>query len=592
MSQDEALQILSIDDQTEVSKAIQQYFEANGHSVDTASDGVEGLEMASRTSYDVVLLDLLMPKMDGMKFCRRIRSNAKNAEVGIIVLTAVHDIDTRLTMLRAGVDDYLTKPFSFQELDLRVALQARVTSHRRGLQQSLRGEQRKASNLEIVAEVTRHITGLIDHNQTQVCETTVRMVVDRFGYEVVSIYTIEHDREHAVLYATEGAFADKKAIGHLYPLDKGVMGFVCRSGQSYLADDVRSDPYWVDNPLDQKKSEQIRSVISAPLKFADKTLGCMHIESTRIAAFEESDRLMLETLTGHLAVTLDNARLYQAMDNRTTDLSVHTGILEALNATRDLDVLFKTFALQISHIVSYTGFSVSRYDAEQQTVTYIYVDTPDEALYSGATFAASDSPYTLEVCQHGEAIIIPEVMDKSLSPDFRSRLQQVGIRSGLLAPIKYHDEILGILILSHKDVGNYNEQDVKRIQPLLPHFALAIKQAEEYQALQQAYADLQTAQENILQSERKKTAIDTAEQTGLTLSHEINNPLTAIIGFAELLNRDHPDNSEYQIILEAGQRIAEVVRRLRQLKSVELKSYVSDIPIQMIDLDIPVGKEK
>ena len=592
MSQDEALQILSIDDQTEVSKAIQQYFEANGHSVDTASDGVEGLEMASRTSYDVVLLDLLMPKMDGMEFCRRIRSNAQNAEVGIIVLTAVHDMDTRLTMLRAGVDDYLTKPFSFQELDLRVALQARVTSHRRALQQSLRGEQRKASNLEIVAEVARHITGLIDHNQTQVCETTVRMVVDRFGYEVVSIFIIEHDREHAVLYATEGAFAHKKAIGHLYPLDKGVMGFVCRSGQSYQADDVRSDPYWVDNPLDQKKSEQIRSVISAPLKFSDKTLGCMNFESTRIAAFEESDRLMLETLTGHLAVTLDNARLYQAMDNRTTDLSVHTGILEALNATRDLDVLFKTFALQISHIVSYTGFGVSRYDAEQQTVTYIYVDTPDEAFYSGATFAASDSPYTLEVCQHGEAIIIPEVMDKSLSPDFRSRLQQVEVRSSLLAPIKYHDEILGILILSHKDVGNYNEQDVKRIQPLLPHFALAIKQAEEYQALQQAYADLQTAQENILQSERKKTALDTALQTGLTLSHEINNPLTAIIGFAELLNREHPDNSEYQIILEAGQRIAEVVRRLRQLKSVELKSYVSDIPIQMIDLDIPVGKEK
>ncbi|MEE2993682.1 MAG: GAF domain-containing protein, partial [Gemmatimonadota bacterium] len=292
----------------------------------------------------------------------------------------------------------------------------------RALQQSLRGEQRKAGNLEIVAEVARHITGLIDHNQTQVCETTVRMVVDRFGYEVVSIFIIEHDREHAVLYATEGAFAHKKAIGHLYPLDKGVMGFVCRSGRSYQADDVRSDPYWVDNPLDQKKSEQIRSVISAPLKFADKTLGCMHIESTRIAAFEESDRLMLETLTGHLAVTLDNARLYQA--------------------------------------------------------------------------------------------------------------------------------------------------------------------------LQQAYADLQTAQENILQAERKKTALDTALQTGLTLSHEINNPLTAIIGFAELLNREHPENSEYQIILEAGQRIAEVVRRLRQLKSVELKSYVSDIPIQMIDLDIPVGKEK
>ena len=279
------------------------------------------------------------------------------------------------------------------------------------------------------------------------------------------------------------------------------------------------------------------------------------------------------------------------MINRTTDLSVHTEILEALNATRDLDALFKTIALQIGHIVSYTGFAVSRYDTEKQTVTYIYVDTPDETFHSGATFAASDSPYTLQVCQSGEPIIVPDFLDKSLPVELSTRLKRIGVRSGLLAPITYHEEIIGVLILSQKEVGIYNEQDVQRIQSLLPHFALAIKQAEEYQALQQAYADLQKAQVSILQSEREKTALDTALQTGLTLSHEINNPLTAIIGFAELLNREHPDSSEYRIILEAGQRIAEVVRRLRQLKSVELKSYVADIPIQMIDLDTPEEKQ-
>jgi len=146
--------------------------------------------------------------------------------------------------------------------------------------------------------------------------------------------------------------------------------------------------------------------------------------------------------------------------------------------------------------------------------------------------------------------------------------------------------------LSHKEVGHFSEGDIERIRPLLSHFALAIKQAEEYQALQQAYTDREKAQGSVLQSEREKTALDTALQTGLILSHEINNPLTAIIGFAELLNREHPDSSEYGIILEAGQRIAEVVRRLRQLKSVELKSYVADIPIQMIDLDIPEREEK
>lgn len=589
--QDEPIRILVIDDQMEVSTAINQYFQTKGHIVDTASDGKKGLALIQKTPYDVVILDLLMPKMDGMEFCRHLKGDKNHAETGIIVLTAVQDMDTKLDMLRVGVDDYLTKPFSFEELELRVALQARAASHRRALQHTLTGEKRKADNLEIVAEVARHISGLLDHDQIQVSEITARTVVDRFGYEVVSVFIADQDREHAVLYATEGEYAHKEAVGERFPLDRGVIGFVCESGQSYQSDDVRADPHWVNNPLDPERSSAMRSVISAPLKYGDRTLGCMHIESTRIAAFEESDLLMLETLAGHLAVALVNARLYQAMTERTTNLSAHTEILEALNATRDLDSLFKAVALQIGHIVSYTGFGVSRYNAEEQTVTYIYVDTPDEIFYSGATFAANEAPYTLEVCRKGRPVVIPDLMDKSLPADLRDRFQRVGVRSGLLAPINYHEEIIGVLILSHKDAGIYSEEHVQRIQPLLSHFALAIKQAEEHQVLQQAYADLQTAQENILESEREKTALDTALQAGLTLSHEINNPLTAIIGFAELLNREHPDNSEYRIILEAGQRIAEVVRRLRQLKSVELKSYVADIPIQMIDLDVPEERQ-
>ena len=120
--------ILVVDDDPNVVKLVQLYLERDGHEVLTASDGVAGLEMAREELPDLIVLDLMMPRMDGMEVCRTIRAESS---VPVIMLTAMVEEDDRLAGLDLGADDYVTKPFSPRELAARVRAVLRRTARDR-----------------------------------------------------------------------------------------------------------------------------------------------------------------------------------------------------------------------------------------------------------------------------------------------------------------------------------------------------------------------------------------------------------------------------------------------------------------------------
>jgi DNA-binding response OmpR family regulator len=91
-----------------------------GFNVDSATDGQNGLKRAEAKRYDLIVLDVMMPKMDGFEVCRKIRANRQAASVPIILLTAKGTIEDKIRGFNAGADDYLVKPFEFQELMVRM----------------------------------------------------------------------------------------------------------------------------------------------------------------------------------------------------------------------------------------------------------------------------------------------------------------------------------------------------------------------------------------------------------------------------------------------------------------------------------------
>jgi len=108
------LYILLVEDERRLAQTVRRVLEEESHTVDVAYDGEEGLAMAMDGSHDVVVLDILLPSMDGVEVCRALR--AGRVDTPVLLLTALDSVDDRVRGLDAGADDYLPKPFAFQEL--------------------------------------------------------------------------------------------------------------------------------------------------------------------------------------------------------------------------------------------------------------------------------------------------------------------------------------------------------------------------------------------------------------------------------------------------------------------------------------------
>lgn len=120
------MKILVVEDEKGISKFIKQGFEEESFAVDVAEDGMKGLELVNTNDYDVILLDWLLPKMNGMDLLISIRR--ENIKTPVIFLTAKDSLEDVVQALNKGANDYIKKPFSFEELLARVRVQIRKDS--------------------------------------------------------------------------------------------------------------------------------------------------------------------------------------------------------------------------------------------------------------------------------------------------------------------------------------------------------------------------------------------------------------------------------------------------------------------------------
>ena len=129
------MRILVVEDNVDILTNVLDYLELKGFSVDCAQDGLSGLHLAATEHYDLIVLDIMLPGIDGYQFCQRLRDDARR-DTPILMLTARDALDDRLRGLRAGADDYLVKPFALAELVARI--EAIMRRSRGGTRRELR----------------------------------------------------------------------------------------------------------------------------------------------------------------------------------------------------------------------------------------------------------------------------------------------------------------------------------------------------------------------------------------------------------------------------------------------------------------------
>jgi two-component system response regulator MprA len=128
--------VLVIDDEENIVEFIRLGLRYEGFQVEAASEGEEGITKAQRIDPELIILDLMMPGIDGIEVCQRLRANPITRDIPILMLTAKDDVRDRIIGLDAGADDYLTKPFDFDELLARIRAILRRQSRTKAVQLS------------------------------------------------------------------------------------------------------------------------------------------------------------------------------------------------------------------------------------------------------------------------------------------------------------------------------------------------------------------------------------------------------------------------------------------------------------------------
>lgn len=123
------MRVLVIEDNRDIAANIADYLEPKGHILDFAATGPQGLQLATNERYDVIVLDVMLPGLDGFSLCHRLRTEAR-VGTPVLMLTARDQLDDKLEGFRAGADDYLVKPFSVKELEVRMEALVKRSQHK------------------------------------------------------------------------------------------------------------------------------------------------------------------------------------------------------------------------------------------------------------------------------------------------------------------------------------------------------------------------------------------------------------------------------------------------------------------------------
>ncbi|MBE0456737.1 response regulator transcription factor [Pseudoalteromonas sp. KG3] len=201
------MRALIVEDNRDICENIAAYLEQHSYILDFAYDGISAMHLALTNPFDVIVLDLMLPGMDGISFCQKLRADAK-LETPVLMLTARDTLDDKLQGFAAGADDYLVKPFALQELHAR-------------LQALYKRSHGKTDNLLIVGELTLNKSTLQVHRAGRRVELnpTGMKLLQRLMEQAPSV--VARDTLETLLWADERPDGDALR-SHMYKLRQAI----------------------------------------------------------------------------------------------------------------------------------------------------------------------------------------------------------------------------------------------------------------------------------------------------------------------------------------------------------------------------------
>lgn len=280
--------ILIVDDEEDIRLTIQAALDAEGYKTVAAATGAEALEAVERVSPDVVLLDIIMPDMDGRQVCRSIKENAATRGVAVVFASALRETRDKVTGLDVGADDYITKPYNMAELSAKIRAHCRIQGYRRQLERvvdfahSVNTVEMDAISIAIATKLERLLPA-----------------------ERYSIFLLDDEDEGTLRMFIHNHGAGEMNALSLSLSESPIMKEALKTGRRIVTSDFQSSKYATGRGRPKYTDGH---ALCAPLIAGGKRLGALNLNGGGRGFFGNIDWNTVELVTQMVSAALFNAR--------------------------------------------------------------------------------------------------------------------------------------------------------------------------------------------------------------------------------------------------------------------------------------------
>jgi putative nucleotidyltransferase with HDIG domain len=305
--------ILIVDDEPSGRETLAALLHAQGYRLEFAASGAEALAQAAALQPDLILLDVMMPGMDGFEVCRRVRADPAIAEVPIVLITALDDRGSRLEGIEAGADDFISKPFDRTELRARIRAITRLNRYRYEISARKQAEARGKRQIERLAAMRAIDAAIVSSLDLNV---TLNVILD----QVAALLQI--DAAAVLLSTAPGQALEYVAVRGIrretLAPDSECAGFVAQHRRVLrLPGSVAGAP-----AAHALGGQGFVSYFGVPLLAKGRVAGVLEIFHRTALEPDQEWSEFLETLAGQAAIAIDHAALFESMQRANLDLTL------------------------------------------------------------------------------------------------------------------------------------------------------------------------------------------------------------------------------------------------------------------------------
>lgn len=343
--------------------------------------------------------------------------------------------------------------------------------------------QRRATQMALLYEVGQRVSGELELDA--LLSEIVAAISETLGYYNVMLLLLDERNERLIRKAIAGGYSDVFQDVLQVAVGKGMIGRAAETGATLVSGDVSQAPYYV-----RKAGEDTRSELAVPIKSGEKVIGVLDVQSSELGAFDESDVVAIETLSAQIAVAIENARLYEAIERELAErkqaeqaLARHNRELALLNrasqafsSTLDLDQVLAIVLEEARRLLSVTACSVWLVEPETKDIVCRHSIGPHSDVVLGWRLPPGEGVAGW-VVSSGEMLIVPDTQADERYFNGVDQKTGLSLRSILNVPLRAEQKVIGVLQVMDTNVDSFDAADASLIEPLAASASIAIENA-------------------------------------------------------------------------------------------------------------------